>query len=585
MIIRLNETQYNTMKLLMEGAQANNEKAARDYLRVQRRLNDEQAIRFIGDVKHDIPNSRLAKSKFMLGVVRIVCENNVVSEDIIKFNTLLKYIASDAHVNEYDRNLNGLTYDEINLRFSTIMANNVSAERNELSSMNYTFNQDYTIVPIKSHEEAKAYAKYTTWCVTQQESLYNTYTYDGLGLFYFCLKNGFEQVPKEKGEGCPLDEYGLSMIAVSITPEGAPNTITCRWNHENGGSDSVMTPKQLSHLIGRNFYEVFPPKYTEQELRKLGYVSKDEVIEILENNGDPNQCAKTIKYLLQRNDEDIKKYVKYFCYGVDDNDEVHEYSSLNELERDGLDREWATEVLYVDMGGGRTLQNPVIYDDFGEPVPASDVWVENFYDTNFESIFVLKMPDGKYNIINGIRSSKLILPKNADRVLTDYGIFPLEGRSGWYGRKEAQRIVFVAEYDKKYALFSDNGEQLSDFYKSIHLEYRYNPDCPYRVRNFDNMDNVLGLDGKPYLPFWCDYISNPPSITKNKPGIVKYNGLYHFVSPDGNKIIGDKNGYSHIMRAYEGRFGDKREVYICEYVNGGKSYVEFKNGKVIKLAI
>jgi len=580
MIIKINENQYNNIFLLVEGAEANNERAARDYLRTKRRLNDEQALRVIGTVKHDIPNSRLAKSKFMLGVVRISCEDNMVYEDIVKLNTLLAYIASEAHVNEYDRNLNGLTFDEINSRFSTIMMDDMEAEKSELSTIDYIPNTNYTIVPIKSHEEAKKYAKYTTWCVTQDDGLYNSYTYGGIGMFYFCLKNGFESIDRQPGEGCPLDEYGLSMIAVSVTPEGAPNTITCRWNHDNKGNDKVMSPKQLSLIIGKNFYEAFPPKYTEQELRNLGFVPKKEALQILANGGDPNLCSKTISYLLKKDDKDIMKYVHYFCYALDDNYEVHEYDSMDRLEGDGFDSSYAVEAFYVNTSQGKTLQNPVTTDEFGEKAPALDEWVENFVDTDYESIYIFDTKDGKQNIVNALVSPKPILPQNADAVLSEYSIYPVEKRDGWHGRTEAKKITFIARYDNKYALFSDSGKQLSDFYTWMRLEYRYNPDCPYYAKRFDGLVNALGIDGQPYLSFWCNYISSPPSITHNYVGIVKVQGKCHFISPDGKKIISD--GYDFIKRAYEGRFGE-RKVYSCETYGIGREYIEDNGGKLVKL--
>ena len=96
--------------------------------------------------------------------------------------------------------------------------------------------------------------------------MFDSYTSDGIGQFYFCLRNGFENVPEKVGEGCPLDEYGLSMVAVSVDENGALHTCTCRWNHDNGGNDSIMDTKQISQLIGRNFYEVFNPNNKWAEL-------------------------------------------------------------------------------------------------------------------------------------------------------------------------------------------------------------------------------------------------------------------------------------------------------------------------------
>ena len=75
--------------------------------------------------------------------------------------------------------------------------------------------------------------------------------------------------------------------------EGEPNSITCRWNHNNGGSDSVMDDEQLSELLGVNFYNVFKP-YTREELHAKGVILFDEVQPMLDNGVSPTDIFKEI---------------------------------------------------------------------------------------------------------------------------------------------------------------------------------------------------------------------------------------------------------------------------------------------------
>ena len=89
--------------------------------------------------------------------------------------------------------------------------------------------------------------------------MYSSYTKDGLGRFYFCLQDGFENVPKAKGEGCPMDTYGKSMIAICVNDDGSLNTCTCRWNHDNDANDNMMDTKQISEFFGVDFYKTFKP--------------------------------------------------------------------------------------------------------------------------------------------------------------------------------------------------------------------------------------------------------------------------------------------------------------------------------------
>lgn len=253
--------------IILEGAESRNMGLAKHYLYDKRGMDEPQAMRTIGAIKTDIPNVRLAKCKFILGVTRLFCNGELSDgSSITSINKYLRYIASDAHVNEYNQNLNGLSLGDIESRFSSVAKGDLEADKERINQQEFdSSSSQYKIVNIDSFDEASKYGEYTDWCVTHYDDMYDSYTHNGLGRFYFCLKDGFENVPREKGEGCPLDEYGLSMIAVSVNEDGSCNTITCRWNHDNGGGDNIMTPQELSEIIGMNFYKVFLP-YSEKEI-------------------------------------------------------------------------------------------------------------------------------------------------------------------------------------------------------------------------------------------------------------------------------------------------------------------------------
>ena len=271
-------------QMLTEGKQSKNRNAAKNYIMQQLGYSESVAMKFIGQLKVKIPSVRLQQEKFLLGVARLFIDGDLSVNDDFKctnFNQTLKLIASDAHVNEYDNNLNGMSADELINRFKNLRVSELSKRKEVMGVKHYQQNREYTIVPINSYEEATKYAKYNEWCVTYSEDMFDDKTCHGAGRFYFCLRNGFENVPKKVGPNAPLDAYGLSMIAVSITMEGEPNSITCRWNHDNGGSDSVMDDEQLSELLGVNFYSVFKP-YTREELHAKGVVLFDEVQEMLD---------------------------------------------------------------------------------------------------------------------------------------------------------------------------------------------------------------------------------------------------------------------------------------------------------------
>jgi hypothetical protein len=55
------------------------------------------------------------------------------------------------------------------------------------------------------------------------------------------------------------------MIAVSVCPDGSINSSTCRWNHDNGGTDAMFDYVQISKLIQRNFFDELKPNSEEKK--------------------------------------------------------------------------------------------------------------------------------------------------------------------------------------------------------------------------------------------------------------------------------------------------------------------------------
>ena len=260
-------------------------KARRVIRKAKSTLNPQQIIDVI---RHDIPNSRLNDCKYLAGVTRMALNDELNDyETIGKLNQTLKLLAT-AHADEYDNNLNGIAANELIERFRTESNVEYSNDVKAHNATQFVENTHYKIYKIDSFEEAKKFSPYTSWCVTKGEDNYDAYTNNGYGLFYFCIRDDFKSVEEVKSEGCPLDDYGLSMIATSVDEDGKCNTITCRWNHDNNGNDNIMTPMQLSKLIGRNYYEVFKP-YTKEELYAKGLVPTSDVQILLDKGKKPSE--------------------------------------------------------------------------------------------------------------------------------------------------------------------------------------------------------------------------------------------------------------------------------------------------------
>ena len=193
---------------------------------------------------------------------RQITNANIISD----LNVTLKLLLP--HINEYDKNLNNLSAQELINRFKQVRLDNLENEKNEINNMSFG-QSNYNIVRINSYEQAQQYKQYTypkqPWCLTYMENMFDSYTSNGINQIYFCLLNGFENIKPEVGANAPLDEYGLSMLCIIVNESGELAYCTSRWNHENGGNDSVMSPKQISKVVGVNFYNTFKPngKWTE----------------------------------------------------------------------------------------------------------------------------------------------------------------------------------------------------------------------------------------------------------------------------------------------------------------------------------
>ena len=476
-------------QILTEGRQAKNRNAAKNYIMQQLGYSESDAMQFIGQLKVKIPSVRLQQEKFLLGVARLFINGELSANDDFKctnFNQTLKLIASDAHVNEYDNNLNGMSAEELINRFADVRVGELSKRKELMGGKQYHQNREYTIVPINSYEEATKYAKYNDWCVTYSEEMFDDKTCNGAGRFYFCLRNGFENVPKKVGSNTPLDAYGLSMIAVSITMEGEPNSITCRWNHDNGGSDSVMDDEQLSDLLGVNFYNVFKP-YTREELHEKGVILFDEVQEMLDNGVSPKEIFKEIgdfydgyarvqlngKWnFINTNNEPLSDiwydYADYFSDG---------YARVN------LGDKWD----FIN-----TNNEPLSYTWFD--------WVDNFFD-GYAKVYLGK----KMNLID----------KNGKRV-----------SDTWYDRVDDFYDGYaMVKLNGKWNFINTNNEPLSDMWYD-YADYFYDGYARVKLNgkcNFINTNNELLSDT------WFDWVG----YFHNGYARVKLNGKLYLIDTNG----------------------------------------------------
>lgn len=429
-IIKINESQFLRNfadgHLITENRASKNQSLARKMVRsINPSLNDKE---FTENVLHDIPNVRKADFHLYPAVVRFVLNagNSLDANTILELNKYVGVIAPKAKELGLDQNANGMSMNDFFSQFQGDVSQSETDDREasaQYGENNEGNNNGYKIVPIPTFDDANEYSRYTDWCVTQGEEYFLKYTNNGSGIFYFLLKDGFENVPREQGPNCPLDDYGLSMIAVSFRHDGSVNTVTCRWNHDKGGNDFVMTPGQLSKLIGDDIYGIFNPDNIQSLL--------PENMEVLDY--DLNYGLKLCKNTTTDN-------LYIFSYDFSDNicfqskdyvvyqgktDEGYDICAL--IGRDGFIYETAEGDEWIDTienNGLLYVANTDTESEGGGIYNAKtmeklkDIPIRNL--DNYQNILILTVDDGYKQVINK-KTNISMFSKNIDKCVYQYG--------------------------------------------------------------------------------------------------------------------------------------------------------------------
>ena len=516
-------------QILTEGKLTKNRNAAKNYIMQKLWYSESDAMKFIGQLKVKIPSVRLQQEKFLLGVARLFIDGELRVNDDFKctnFNQTLKLVASDAHVNEDDNNLNGMSADELINRFADVRVGELSKRKELMGGKQYHQNREYTIVSINSFEEATKYSPYTEWCITHYPVSYENSTAGGSGRFYFCLQNGFENVPQEKGPNAPLDEYGLSMIAVCVTMEGEVKSITCRWNHDNQGNDHIMDDEQLSDLLGVNFYNVFKP-YTRDELHAKGFVLFDEVQEMLD---------KGIELL------DIFDGV--YDIGLDKIELVSLNKKVNLLKNQNqlLSDIWFDDCQNFVRGYAKVELNRKnnLIDTNGKLF--SDTWFD--YCGSFVDECVVVELNKKYNIFN--KNGKPISDIWFDACI------PLSDNR------------LKVQLDNKFNFINTDGQPISDMwfdYCSIFID-------GYANVKLNGKYNILDITGKLFSREWFDYCG----MFNDGIARIQLNGKWNFIGINGTPITDMwfdncddfHNGFARVQLHNKWNFIDKDGNFLSK---------------------
>jgi len=373
--------------------------------------------------------------KYIIGLARIgigelgYFTSTANQSDLALLKQLVLFAYNNEEVNkELDSNLNNMTFDELKVMLNDRRKKYNEANKSKLSSKKVS-SKGYNVVPILSKEQAEQYGEYTSWCITHGS--YSSYTENG-SRFYFCLKNGFENVKKETGDGCPLDDYGLSMVSVLVDMDGEPTIITTRWNHEHDGENNehLHTAEQVQEMLGIPFYQTFKP-YTKEELKELGIVSFDEAKERLEAGEDPSDIFDAVTEFsdgfarVRLNDKwnfiyNGKLMSDKWFGAVSDFDKdgfsmviLNDKMNIIDIHGKLLSDKWFDEVYASDNGFYRVQLNDKwnLIDKHGKLL--SDKWFD-FVGIFYKDCFCRVQLNDKWNLID--KHGKLLLDKWFDLI-------------------------------------------------------------------------------------------------------------------------------------------------------------------------
>ena len=467
------------------------DKSALRYLNTQGITNYTQKMRIIGTLKHEVPNLRLDKGKFVTAGLRMYFNHELSDEQSIRtLDTVLNYIHKGNHASEYDFNLNGLTLEELSSKYKDNIVTDGKNDRKRSEQIHRNSKNGYTIIPIDTYKQAHKYSDYTSWCVTNDENAFDSYTKYG-NRFYFCLKNGFENTLKND-EGAPLNQYGLSMIAVELDTNGDLLRITMRYNHDFGGenNDGLCSVEQLEDILDVNFYKVFLP-YTREELHNRGIIMFDEVQELLDSGKNPKEI---FDHIYNFNNG-------YACVAL--NNKFNWISADNRL-----------------VSPNQWYDNCSDFNDGYAIVNLNNKW--NFIDTNFKYLSK-QWFDTCGNFCEG------------------YACIQIYNKWNWIDRNcnylTEQWFDTCGDFNEGYAIVKLNGkwnfiDTNGNYISEQWFDVCYYFSNGYSVVRLKDKMNWIGTNGDYLSEQWFDWCSD----FNEGYAIVKLNGKWNFIDTNGNYI-------------------------------------------------
>ena len=110
------------------------------------------------------------------------------------------------------------------------------------------FSANYHITEVKNYKDLERFKEAASWCIVLSEEAYHTYCSKG-SRFIICENADWWEVPCQAGANHPLDNYGLSLIAVEVSADNCILSITTRWNE----AGDILSESYLKELLGDKY--------------------------------------------------------------------------------------------------------------------------------------------------------------------------------------------------------------------------------------------------------------------------------------------------------------------------------------------
>lgn len=224
--------------------------------------------------------------KYLLGIVRMLIEesngNPQKAVDFLTscpsvFEPYLVWILENrnsTNASKLDNAfINEMSYQDVKNELNIIYDELETSSRSKLDTLTFG-DSEYELVPIESYEQMnRLYGGAVTgdetgdgseWCHANQRNVYKNWTADGEKMFVL-QRNDWKTIPYDELSGEEYkgkDDYGLSLIAIRVSPEGRLLNATLRCNHKNVdrmADNQFKTFADLSEVTGMNVEEEIRP--------------------------------------------------------------------------------------------------------------------------------------------------------------------------------------------------------------------------------------------------------------------------------------------------------------------------------------